>query len=396
MATQIVTAGARGDGAAAGAAMAAQLGEKLAGATPDLVVAFASTAQDLRAVAGALCDAFPDAVVLTSSTAGEFHEGGDFKGEAVAWALASDSLRVAAGVSAGLKADPDKAVQAALPAWTEDPEFPHQTAIMLLDPLSGAGEEATLLASAHLGPTVRLAGGAAGDDLKFAETLVGAGRAVGPDQVVIARIASKVPLGIGVEHGHVPISPPVTVTKAAGNVVHEFDGKPALAVWKDAVRDSLKEVGVDVDAIPAADLGPRLLQFEVGLIVGANEFKIRAPLAVADDGSSLNFACGLPEGSVVRFMKGEGDAQVCSARGAATRAKEALAGRPIAGALIFDCICRNLVLGDRFKDAVREMHAVLDGKPLAGFETYGEIAMELGQTSGFHNTTTVVLAFPDA
>ena len=32
--------------------------------------------------------------------------------------------------------------------------------------------------------------------------------------------------------------------------------------------------------------------------------------------------------------------------------------------------------------------------PLAGFETYGEIALDAGDMSGFHNTTTVVLTFP--
>ena len=32
--------------------------------------------------------------------------------------------------------------------------------------------------------------------------------------------------------------------------------------------------------------------------------------------------------------------------------------------------------------------------PLAGFETYGEIALDAGDMSGFHNTTTVVLALP--
>jgi methyl-accepting chemotaxis protein len=36
----------------------------------------------------------------------------------------------------------------------------------------------------------------------------------------------------------------------------------------------------------------------------------------------------------------------------------------------------------------------LGGVPLAGFETYGEIALDAGDLSGFHNTTTVVLAIP--
>jgi len=36
----------------------------------------------------------------------------------------------------------------------------------------------------------------------------------------------------------------------------------------------------------------------------------------------------------------------------------------------------------------------LGGVPVAGLETYGEIALDAGDMSGFHNTTSVVLAFP--
>ena len=39
-------------------------------------------------------------------------------------------------------------------------------------------------------------------------------------------------------------------------------------------------------------------------------------------------------------------------------------------------------------------HEELGGAPLAGFETYGEIALDVGAMSGFHNTTAVVLALP--
>jgi methyl-accepting chemotaxis protein len=66
----------------------------------------------------------------------------------------------------------------------------------------------------------------------------------------------------------------------------------------------------------------------------------------------------------------------------------------VAGAVVFDCICRNLILGNEFRTAVRAMWDELGGAPLAGFETYGEIALQVGEMSGFHNTTTVVLAFP--
>ena len=63
--------------------------------------------------------------------------------------------------------------------------------------------------------------------------------------------------------------------------------------------------------------------------------------------------------------------------------------------MVFDCICRRLILDARFEEAVLSIGETLGGVPLAGFETYGEIAMRVGDLSGFHNTTSVVVAFPE-
>jgi methyl-accepting chemotaxis protein len=221
---------------------------------------------------------------------------------------------------------------------------------------------------------------------------VGAGTRVASDAAVVASIFSKTPLGVGVCHGHEPLSRPLRVTRAAGNVVSEIEGRPAWSVWLDETRASAAARGVDVDALPREDEGAFLLRYEAGLAAGHREYKIRAPLSRAADGS-ISFACGVPEGSVIRITESVPERQVESARIAARRAKEQLGG-PAAGALVFDCICRNLILDSDFSRAVRGMSEELGGVPLAGFETYGEIALNADDLSGFHNTTSVVLAFP--
>lgn len=359
---------------------------------PTLLVVFASTECPLEALMAAAVVALPGVTSIGCTTAGEFTQASEGKGQFTAWLMGGDDVVAAAGIGRGLKTDPEKAVSAAIPKLADDKDRPHRTAIVLLDPLSGNGEETALIASTLLGPTVRLAGGAAGDDLKFSRALVACGKHVANDSVVIAILASTRPLGIGVQHGHTPLSKPLTVTKATGAVVHELDGRPAFAVWKEEVRAAALKLGIDIDAVAAKEMGGHLLRYELGLIAGANEYKIRAPLSVGEKGA-LSFACGIPEGAVVRVTQSVEEAQVASARGAALRAKKGLGGAAVAGALVFDCICRNLILGSRFGSAVKEISTTL-GAPLAGFETYGEIAMDLGQSSGFHNTTTVVLAFP--
>lgn len=364
---------------------------QLDGARPALVMAFASTQQPLEELAPLLVERFAGATVLCASTAGELTERGDGKRSVCAVAVAGD-LEVRAGIGVGLKADPEKAVRAALGDAPKSLEGkPHRTALVLLDPLSGNGEEATLIAASILGEDIRLAGGAAGDDLKMARTTVSCGAHAASDAIVTAILYSRAPLGVGVCHGHEPISDALTVTRADGATVREIDGRPAWDVWVEKTRAAAARIGLDPTKIPDDEVISFLLRYEAGLASGG-EYKIRAPLSRGADGS-LSFACAIPEGSRIRVTESVPERQIDSAREAARRARAQLGAEP-AGAIVFDCICRNLILGDRFAAAVRGISEELGGAPLAGFETYGEIALDAGDLSGFHNTTTVVLAFP--
>jgi methyl-accepting chemotaxis protein len=208
---------------------------------------------------------------------------------------------------------------------------------------------------------------------------------------VFAQIFSKSRLGLGVCHGQTPLSAPLRVTKAEGNVVYEIEGRPAWDVWREQTRESARVNGIDVDHLdPKAEID-YLLRYQAGLANGA-EYKVRAPLSRKQ--GAIHFACGIPEGTVIRVTESVPEGQITSAREAARRARASLGGRPVAGAIVFDCICRNLILRSDFGRAVRGMAEELGDVPLAGFETYGEIAMDAGDMSGFHNTTSVVLAFP--
>lgn len=391
METRIATAIAEGTSQEAVALIGARLEDLLGGAAPALVMGFASTRQPLDEVVPALRARFPSGVVLGASTAGEFTETGDRKGSVAAFAVAGDFV-VRAGLGKGLRANVERAIADAtreLPATIAG--YPHRTAILLLDPLAGCSEEATLIAAAMLGGDVRLAGGAAGDDLQMKRTLVACDGEVSDDAVVVAVVFSKEPLGVGVCHGHKPISEPLRVTRAEGNVVYTIEGRPAWEVWSERTRASAATIGLSPETLSEDQVGAYLLRYEAGLSTGS-EYKIRAPLSRAADGS-LEFACGIPEGAVLRITESVPDRQVGSAREAARRARAQMAS-DVAGAVVFDCICRNLILGERFRDATGAISAELGGVPIAGFETYGEIALDVGDMSGFHNTTTVVLAFP--
>ncbi len=329
METRVVTSMAKSHDDVLG--LPAVVKSALGGEKAKLALVFASMEHDLAALLTETVHALPGVIVLGATTAGEFTEKGDAKRAASIFALAGD-YHVVAGIGRGLKANPEKAVAKALEGLPRKVVgYKHSTAILLLDPMAGNGEETTLAAAAMLGEGVKLAGGAAGDDLEMASSEVGLGSEVVGDAVVIALVFSNKPLGVGVSHGHTALSAPLKITKASGNVVFEIDGRPAWEVW-------LEKTGRTGPPPAKREEGAYLLTYEAGLAAG-DQLKIRAPLSKNEDGS-IAFACGIPQGAVIRITESTPARQIASAAEAARRARLQLGPSVPAGALVFDCICR--------------------------------------------------------
>lgn len=398
MTTQFVTGiTAQEDGFKAGQAAAQQAKQKLGSREPNLAVLFCAKQYDYAAVIRGVKSVVGEQVPLIGCTAaGQFNEAEVVKNGVVCALIASDAHRFFPGFGTQLKNDPIEAIQNATKSLPKEVEgYPHQSAILLIDGLAGKGEEAVLAAASLLGPMVSFAGGAAADNLDFKETFVFNNDQVSTDAVSLCLIASHSPIIITVKHGHIPLSPPLRVTKAKDSVLYELEGRPALEVWKDFLRDRFKAKGIDIDQLSDQEISTKvLLQHEAGLMIGTNEYKIRFPASCNPDGS-LNFVCSILEGSVMKIMDSKEEDQIESARQAAELAIKAAKGKKMAGAIIFDCVCRAMILQDQFKKAIHASQEELGTLPFIGFETYGEIAMEKGQFSGFHNTTTVIMLFPD-
>ncbi|MFA5259752.1 MAG: FIST N-terminal domain-containing protein [Candidatus Omnitrophota bacterium] len=396
MGTKFSTAINKGtDSYTTGKAVAQEALQKLGAAKADLAVVYASSKYDYNQVLKGVNEVTGNALLIGSSSAGEFNEARADKESIVCGLLASDTHKFFAGLGTGLKADPIAAVtmaKASFPGTLNG--YAHKSAILHVDGLAGNGEEASLAALSELGMDMTLSGGAAGDDLKFKETKVFLNNKTLSDALSICMMFSKKPVAIGVKHGHSPISGPMTITKAKANVVYEIDGKKAFDVWKNTVKDELGKTGVDVNKLQdPAEIGSLLIQYEAGLETGG-DYKIRVPLSTSEDGA-LNFACTMVEGSVMRVCKSPQEDQIRSARIAAELALKAVGNVKLAGAFVFDCVCRSLILGDRFFEGIKAVKSVIGNIPIVGFETYGEIGLIPGQLSGFHNTTTVVMLIPE-
>ena len=255
-----------------------------------------------------------------------------------------------------------------------------------MDGLSGAGERFVESIVESTQALHQVVGGAAGDEGKFQATHVGEPERAGSDMAAAIHLFSRSPWGVGIGHGLEATTAKMRVTRAKGNVVQEIDGRPAFAVY----QEHASKRGVQLSAATA---GEYLIANELGIIVAGKVTRARAPLSVGKDGS-LNCAAEVPQGAHVAILDGKPDTMVAAAKQAAEEALQNLQGQSPAGVLLFDCVCRGLILKDGFQREIDAVRGVMGEVPVAGFLTYGEIASYSGRIESWHNTTAVVLAIP--
>ncbi len=396
--TKLATALSKGKNASSVAEKAVEKAKKkLDGKKVDLSIVYASADYDLQPVVDTVRSLTDNAPLIGCTTGGEFtEEKVDSKSIAIGL-ISSDKMKFYTAMAEGVSKGEESALTKISREFPEEVEgFPNKSAIVLIDGLAGKGAEIPIAASNILGMDFILAGGAAADDLKFEKTFVFCDNKVLTDAASVCMIASKTPVFTGVQHGHKPLSRPLKTTKTENNILYEVNSRPAWEVWKEETAEHAKSRGINVKELSdATEIGAHLIRYEMGLSMGSGQYKIRVPLSKNDDGS-LNFACTIPNNREFHIMKSEKKDQIESAREAARLAKESAGEAKIAGALIFDCVCRGIILEDSFREAVSEFKNIFgDEVPLLGWETYGEICMNPGSFSGFHNTSSVVLLLPE-
>lgn len=380
--------GAAGEALGRGAAEEARRGFD---GSPRLGVVFATSQTDLSAlVRGAQQVLGGDLPLIGCSTAGEFTGERVSAGGVALALLGGEGVDVAVGLADGLRKNTPRAVATLSRALRSNRPSPvgeegHRTAFLLCDGLAGNGEGLVDELAVELGGNVAIAGGAAGDDAAFQQTKVFLGDRILEDAVVAAEVTSPQRIGIGVNHGWCAASAPGTVTAAEGGRLIAIDDRPAIRFYEDYAAAR----GIE---LTPENRNQFVFTHELGIVLMNNELKVRAPLSVNDDGS-INCATEVPVGQQVRIVVGDHDVIVAAAKTAALNAVGDLGGRRPAGAIVFDCVARKMVLGDGFRREVDAFRDVIQA-PLVGFNTYGEIARVRGQLSGFHNTTAVVAVFP--
>lgn len=235
---------------------------------------------------------------------------------------------------------------------------------------------------------VRVSGGFAADGDRLSKTYVWCNGE--PEQATAAALGfygDRLSIGVCATGGWGPFGPDRLITRSHKNVLYEFDGRPALELYKRYLGDH------------AAGLPATGLMFPLDLRVRDDSDRVlRSLLSIDEKEQSITFAGNVPEGAYARFMMGYVDELVDGTQRAARASWQQLNGMAPAFSLLVSCNARRSVLKQRVEEEVEAVREILSqGTPLAGFYSYGEIAPpETGGPSVLHNETMVVISFAES
>jgi small ligand-binding sensory domain FIST len=357
---------------------------------PDLVCAFVSGGDpDAMAAAGErVADVTGAAAIIGCTAVGVIGGGRGVEGSAAVsvWAAHLPGATVRAFHLEVMLADEGMAV-IGMPERTED----DPVAVVLADPYSFPADGFVSRANESL-PGLSIVGGLAygpigpGSARLWVDGKVHDRGAVG----VLVGGAAVAPRAV-VSQGCRPVGPAMTVTAAAGNVLIELAGAPAL----QKVEEILASLPPAEQALASSGLQLGIALDEYAEEHDRGDFLIRSILGLAPDSSGLMVGDLVEVGATVRLQvrDAEGaDEDLCALLGD-FRAKSP----PIAGALLFSCNGRGgHLFGTSLGGADHDVTVVrreLRASGVAGFFAGGELGPVAGRNH-LHGFTASVLAFP--
>jgi hypothetical protein len=349
---------------------------------PNLVTVFASVAffddADFQAV---LRQAFPSAVLIGCSTAGEISADGVTDNTCIVTAVRLDKTQIQSAVTRLSDMDDSQAAGARI---GEALAVPGLKAILVFGPGVEINGSALVEGIAgKVGDAVPITGGLAGDGGAFTRTFT-----LGPDGVsdravvAIGLSGDALRFGHGSFGGWEPFGPARKVTKAVGNVLYELDGEPALEIYKRYLGDLAADLPASGLLFPFAMLGDD--HTAVGLI--------RTILGIDEAAGSLTLAGAIDPDGYLKLMHASTDSLVNGAEAAAEAAAAMLRQGGESLAILVSCVGRKLVMGGHVDDEVEAVADVFgSGALLTGFYSYGEISpFTPGSACQLHNQTMTI------
>jgi hypothetical protein len=367
--------------------LAATLG-LLKNSTADLLLIFGSIEHvTFPGLQESLHSAFPEALLLGCSTAGEITADGVDDGTCTITAIKFDQTRLSQG-SARLAGMDD--------SFAAGERLGKQIAAVDLKAVIVFGPGVKINGSALvngitsvIGTGIPITGGLAGDGGAFKETFTIGPNGVANDQVVAVGLRGDgLRFGHGSFGGWEPFGPARKVTRCNGNILHELDGEPALHIYRRYLGEHAKDLPASGLLFPFAMLGEDH---------SANGL-IRTILGIDEASGSLILAGEIDPDGYLRLMHASTDKLVNGAESAAEAAAAMAQASGDSVAILVSCVGRKLVMGDRVDEEVEAVGEVF-GKAgvLTGFYSYGEISpFAPGESCKLHNQTMTITCMSEA
>ncbi len=333
---------------------------------------------------------YPDAHILGCSTGGQIRNRDVTDDEVVAAAIRFDATNLRVACEPAASPDRSRACGAAIGQALTAPDL--VGVFVLSDGLNVNGSELVAGIIGAVGKHVSVTGGLAGDGAEFRETLVGADEP--PRKQMVAAVGfygKSIRIGHGSAGGWDEFGPRRQITRSEGNVLFEFDGEPALDLYKRYLGEE------EARGLPGSGL---LFPLRIFDPERPDHDIVRTILAVDHAAGSMTFAGDVPEGWTAQLMRGNFDRL---AAGAAQAARQAVDGGGANGAgdqlaILVSCIGRRLLMGQHTADELEAASSEFGPKvPQLGFYSYGEISPH--RASGvceLHNQTMTVTTIAEA
>ncbi len=224
-------------------------------------------------------------------------------------------------------------------------------------------------------------GGLAGDEYAFQKTIVGLNSDARVGKIVIIGFyGDHIRFGYGSEGGWGDFGPEREVTQSDKNILYKIGDWYALDLYKEYLGKYAKE-------LPGSSLYFPLSMKEKG----SSASVVRTILSIDEEKKSMTFAGNIPQGSMVRLMKGNIDKLIEASSEAAMKIVQQPDSN-IRLALLVSCVGRRIVLGDRVEEELEVVKEIFGPQTiLSGFYSYGEIAPTIEQVAcELHNQTMTI------
>jgi len=359
-------------------------GLKVPGSSYQLILVFAqkSLLADVS-IYNKLKDHFPNAQIISSSTAGEIIGRESIENAVLAIAIKMESTPFKV-VHQNLS-DSNNSFDLGVSLAKELSKDQLSYVMIISDGHEVNGSDLLDGIKSHLGVDLPISGGMAGDGNLFSSTLVGVNEDIKNGKVVlIGFYGDALQVCIDVQRGFNYFGPERVVTKSDKNILYDIDGTRALDLYK-------RYLGEYVNELPSS-----ALLFPVAILNDNDEPLVRTILSINEEDGSMVFAGNLPEGVTIRFMRSNLDQLIQKAEDASNRVVGCVDSPDLL--LVMNCVGRKIILGQRKAEEIEALSKSIGSETIvAGFYTYGEFSTweKPEKTCDLHNQTVVVTALKE-